>query len=872
MLRIIEILLSFWAQMARRGGAFVAVLFIAASVAAGWYAVKNLKVDTDTTNMLSSDLSFQEGARKLRSEFPQIRDELSVIVRAPTLDEVDAYASLLYQRLTKRTDIITEVFSPTDESFFRENGLLFLTENELEKQLTNLTKAAGLIEKLYYDPSIDTLFKTLAENDELAERSDLGGETLDRIYNDLAVTIENAIASGNDPFSWRGVLVDGELPKGGYLRIVNVTPITDFSRLKPIQPALEGMRAEIAILNQEFGGRAQALITGTLALRGEELESVTRGIGFSFLCSFFLVSMLLVLAFRSIYVSALTIVSLIVTLTLTSAYAAWAFTELNLVSVAFTVLLVGLGLDFAIHLMLHVQEYRGRGLSRRVALNSTIKEVGGAMALAAPTTSLAFFSFLPTSFDGIAQLGAVAGAGVLIAFFVSVTFLPAALEISPPPKPKPASGTVRSGFSIFDKISVPIAIVFTVIALVATILLPKARFDADPMSLRSQASESVRAFNMLFDSPDTYPYRLTKLVSNQEEAKAVAEKANELDVVRSTRALTDFVPDNQDSKLELIDFAAGSLAFVITGEPATSNSQPDGSGMRALRARLQDSVSEDSAYKTGRRRLANALTIVEDRGELELLNRIENQIFRFWPELARSLRDQFNADYIDFDTLPSALSNRYLSKSGKWRVDMLPADDVRDPQKLENYVDRVEKAFPDISGSAIHSQKAGEVIAQSMIQASLLAVVVISVILLIFVQNPFTVLLILFPLSLAAILTIATGVIFDIPFNYANVIVLPLLMGIGIDSGIHLVMRQQKVGKSTDVASVYATATPRAVLFSALTTVASFGSLMLSDHHGTASMGQLLSIAIMYTLISTLIVLPALFRIRERYQNKKALR
>ena len=121
--------------------------------------------------------------------------------------------------------------------------------------------------------------------------------------------------------------------------------------------------------------------------------------------------------------------------------------------------------------------------------------------------------------------------------------------------------------------------------------------------------------------------------------------------------------------------------------------------------------------------------------------------------------------------------------------------------------------------------------------------------------------MIILPLVLAAILTAATGVLLDLPFNYANVIVLPLLIGIGVDSGIHLVLRHQQV---TAGEGVFGTSTPRAVLFSALTTVASFGSLMLSPHRGTASMGELLSIAIAFTLICTLIVLPAVFNYAER--------
>ncbi|MEL7488837.1 MAG: MMPL family transporter, partial [Pseudomonadota bacterium] len=223
------------------------------------------------------------------------------------------------------------------------------------------------------------------------------------------------------------------------------------------------------------------------------------------------------------------------------------------------------------------------------------------------------------------------------------------------------------------------------------------------------------------------------------------------------------------------------------------------------------------------------------------------------------LTSQLQADTVDIDTLPASLANRYRSDGGQWRIDILPREDVRDRAALARFVADVEAAFPDIGGGAVQNKKTGDVISAAMLQATLIALAVIFLLLLILVRRTSLIFLMLAPLALAAVLTTAAGVLFDIPFNYANVIVLPLLIGIGVDSGIHLVMRQQNVSQTEE--TVYGTSTPRAVLFSALTTVASFGSLMLSSHRGTASMGELLSIAIAFTLVCTLVVLPAAFRL-----------
>jgi hopanoid biosynthesis associated RND transporter like protein HpnN len=786
-----------------------------------------------------------------------LKTDLIVIVQAPTLDEADAYAAALRARLLKQTETIKAVFAPAQEPFFAENGLLYLDIAELERRLTQMSKAAGLVEKLVQSPTADTLFANLAENDELAERSELGRETLSDIYAELGDVVDASLKGEHRPFSWMGALDSDDPEEDGHLRLVYATPVLDFSRLQPAKGAVETIRAEVDALTGAFESRVDVYITGDPALRAEELESVTTGIGLSFLSSFLLVSLLLLFCFRSLTLSLMTMVSLLLTLSFTSAFAAFAVGQLNLVSVSFTFLLVGLGLDFAIHVLLHIQERRGNGEDTRRALRGTMHDLGPALVLAAVTTALAFFSFIPTAFDGIAQLGVIAGVGVLFALFVSVTFVPAALGALPRPGVR-TGGAIRGVFAVLDKIAGPVAVITIVLGLAAATLLPRARFDADPMSLRDPDTQSVKGFNILFSDTDTIPYRLSRLVPNADEATRTSAAAKELETVRGARSLPDFVPTDQDEKLELIGFAAGSLVFALDAEPSP---QPERGGALALETRLASKYSEGPGA-----RLGALLKQARESGDADVMARVEDNIFAYWPQLVERLKAQFNADYVDIDTLPEALTSRYRSADGQWRVDILPAGDARDPQTLAAFVDSVEGLYPDVSGSALQTKRAGEVISASMLQATAIAFAVIIVFLFLLVRNLWLVFLMVFPLALAATLTVATGVLANIPFNYANVIVLPLLLGVGVDSGIHLVMRQQHAKHGE---KVHETSTPRAVLFSSLTTVASFGSLMLSPHRGTASMGELLSIAIGYTLLCTLLVLPATFRFGERRVAKR---
>jgi uncharacterized protein len=858
MLQVIEKLLMAWAEAARRGGVLLGVLIVVATAFAGYYAVTNLKVNTDTSSMLDPDLPFQQRAAALREAFPQIKTDIIVIARAQSLDEVDAYISDLRAALIDNKDTFTAVFAPAQEPFFRTNGLLYLSESSLEKRLTQISKAAGLIETLIQSPTIGTLFTTLASNDKLAERSDLGQDTLQALYRELGDVVEASLEGEDRPFSWMGALDQETSANKSHTRLLYATPILDYTRLQPAKSGIKAIRAQTQKLNEKYHGRVESYITGDPALRVEELESVTTGIGLSMLLSLILVSLLLLICYRSVGMVLLTLAGLLVTLTLTSAFAAAVFGELNLVSVAFTVLLVGLGLDFAIHLLLHVQERRAAGQNIAEALNGAFHEVGPALAIAAPTTALAFLSFVPTKFDGIAQLGVIAGAGVIIAFLVSVTFLPAALAGFPVAKVRPRSGSIRAFFNSLSKFSGPVAIVMIVLGVFALLLMPQVRFDADQMSLRNPNSPSVKGFNLLFDDRETAPYRLTRLVASEEEARISAQQVSVLDTVASTRSLPDFVPEGQDAKLELIDYGAGTLVFALDAAPGSVEGPSAADGISALQTRLSTAYTEGPGA-----RLSSLLSDLEATDNPALIERVQNNVFAYWPQLIDLLREEMNADYIDIDSLPASLRKRYRSSNRDWRVDILPEFDLRDRRNLDEFVNEVETLFPDLAGGAYHAKKAGEIISNAMLQATSIAFAVIAVFLWLLVRRVKTVLLILFPLVLAAVLTAATGVLLNVPFNYANVIVLPLLIGIGVDSGIHLVLRHDQVAAGE---GVFGTSTPRAVLFSALTTVASFGSLMLSPHRGTASMGELLSIAIAITLVCTLLVLPAAFQ----YADKRA--
>ena len=218
-----------------------------------------------------------------------------------------------------------------------------------------------------------------------------------------------------------------------------------------------------------------------------------------------------------------------------------------------------------------------------------------------------------------------------------------------------------------------------------------------------------------------------------------------------------------------------------------------------------------------------------------------------------TLVSAFDADLIDIETLPDHLKSRYVTSKGMTRIEVIPSEDVRDQVALKEFVQAVQRVAPHAAGAPIVIIEAGQAVLASFAQALAYSLIGISIVLFVVLRRVKDVLLVFAPVLVAALWALAVSALLDIPFNFANVIVLPLLFGLSVDFGVHLVMRGRD-GTKQNARST----TPRAITLSALTTIGSFGSIMLSGHPGTASMGLLLTISIALSLTAILILLPAL--------------
>jgi hypothetical protein len=856
---------SLWVDGVRRWAPWVVVVALVATVGAGFFVARNVAINTDTEDMLSPDLPFQKYSREEDEAFPQLSDMLVVVIDGQTPDLADDAAIALAGTMRELPAVFRSVFDPAADPFFRRNGLLYRSTDELYALSDRLAEAQPFLGALWRDPSLRGLFDMLRlaidavlESGNTAPPIEIG-----RVLTVMAETLDVQKEGRFSRLSWQQLMMDDGDEKGPYRRFILVQPVLDYGSLQPATAAIDAVRrlADEIGLTPDRGVRVR--LTGSAAMAEDELRSVEEGMGLAAVVSLILVVGLLFWSFRSVRMALATLLTLLMGLVWTAAFATLAIGRLNLISVAFAVLFIGLSVDFGIHFGLRYREAVRAAAGSGAALREAAESVGGALALCALAAAIGFFSFLPTAYLGLAELGVIAGAGMFIALFSNLTVLPALLALmNIRPDGSDAGGRdpanpVTGWLGAHPRAVLSGALL---LAMLAALLLPRARFDFDPLNLRDPETESVATYLDLIKDDADGPYSVTVLAKDVAEARTLGDKLGRLPEVRETRSIADYVPADQDAKLDIIQTMALFLAPALSS--GNQEAPPSPADNRKALAEVLESLqtlaarAEDADLKDDAGRLIRAIEALGGAAATDAtIAGMQERLLSGLPVRLENLRQALMAGPVALDSLPGDLREREIAADGRTRLEVYPRENLTDREALRQFVEAVRAVAPNATGGPIIILEAGDAVVAAFREAGIIAVSCIAILLFVVLRNVRDVLFVFAPLVLATLLTVAASVLLTLPFNFANVIVLPLLFGLGVANGIHMVLRgRDEVGRR----EVFATSTPRAVVFSALTTVGSFGSIALSSHPGTASMGMLLTVAISLTLVCTLVLLPAL--------------
>ena len=819
-----------------------------------------LTVNTDTNDMIDPDLSFRERYTDFKNTFPQVDGTLIAVIDAESPDAAGEAARSLAMSFANRPDVFSDVYAPGVEPFFASHGLLYLSEEELQQVARRLQSGIPLLAQLAGDPSLRGLGKFLQILGYSAQQGrELSGFSP---FLDELTRVVDAHAKGTDAqFRWSEFLGTGGDKRQGNRKFIILKPVLDFSSLEPAEKAMAEARKIAEDPEIQSGGPVRIRFTGDVALNAEELRSVSDSAALAGIISLVLVSIVLAFGVRSWRLVTASLVTLVMGLIWTAGFATLTVGYLNLISVAFAVLFVGLGIDFAIHFALRYEEETRKGRPLTVALANTASGVGGALGVCAGAAALGFLAFTPTSFVGMAQLGIISAGGMVIAFVTSMTVLPALLTIMPlqPTVPKMRKRN-RSGRPLADW-RVAATVVTLCVAGAGAFFLPQVRFDGDPIGLKDQTTQSVKTFLELFETSTSSPYSVEILSNDDTSAQQLMGRLIALPEVEGVLSVFSFVPQNQERKLPVVQALRNAVKQIPKVEAdADIGDQARLEALKTIYTTLNGLAGlPEPAVALAARRLSAAVGRYDVAfGAQAVSNReLELALFRGLPKAVGRINRAVTAEEVTIATLPASIRDRYIGQDGRLRLQILPSENIADQAEMRKFADAVLEAAPQATGSAVEIPGAADVVVDAMLRATGFAGALILIVLLLTLRRIADVTLVAIPILLAGTLTLSATVWLDIPFNFANVIVLPLLIGLGVAGGVHLVMR----ARMPDIgAEIMSTNTPRAVLLSALTTIGSFASLGISDHRGMASMGALLTLSLLFTLISTLIVLPTLIR------------
>jgi hopanoid biosynthesis associated RND transporter like protein HpnN len=836
----------------------VLVLAVVLTAAAFAYTVRHIAIDTDSAHLIAADASWRQREIAFDAAFPQRTGLIAVVVDGATPELAEQATAALAQRLGSQSSFFRAAWRPDGGAFFDRAGLLFQSPTDLAQTMQRLIAAQPLLGSLAADPSVRGLmdaWKLLLDGvrDDPAHFAELA-----QPLSEFADAFETLVAGRVPSFSWQSLFA-GRAPGARELRrFILVQPRLDFSVLQPGERATKAIRSTAHELGLDADPRVRVRLTGPVPLADEELATLADGAGPNAALMLIAVVGLLWLALRSWRLIGAVMLSLAVGLIVSTAFGLMLYGTFNLISIAFAVLFVGLGVDFGIQFCVCYRAKRHAGGDLQRALAAAGGEVGGALALAAASIAAGFYAFLPTEYRGVSELGVIAGTGMIIAFIASISLLPAIVALLRPPGERASVGFAALApvdeFLVQHRRAVMTAAGVVAVACVA--LLPWLQFDFNPLHLRSAKVESMATLLDLMADPQTTPNTLDILTPSVAASVALAQRLEQLPAVDHALTLASFVPDGQPEKLALIADAALLLDPVLN--PGQTRPAPgDEETVRAM-LRTAESLEGVAAAHPGTAaagaaaRLGAALRALA-QGAPAQRERLRALLMPGLATTLAQLRAAMQAVPVSLATLPDELRRDWVAADGRARIEVFPRGDANDNETLRRFVAAVRQVAPDATGAPVSIQEWSRAIVRSFLQAGLWALLAITLLLACTLRRASDVLLTLAPLLLSGLATLGICAAAGFPLNFENIIALPLLFGIGVAFNIYFVLAW-RAGQRGLLQSSLA----RAVLFSALTTGTAFGSLWLSHHPGTASMGKLLALSLACTLAGALLFLPAL--------------
>ena len=599
-------------------------------------------------------------------------------------------------------------------------------------------------------------------------------------------------------------------------------------------------------------------ITGQVPLEHGEILSAWESANLAASVAMLMLIVVLLWGVRSFQIITATYLTMLCGLIWTAAWAMFSVGHYNTISIMFPVMFIGLGVDFAIHLCLKYQESL-YGVDKKAALVEASEKLGTTLILCGITSGIGFLAFVPTEYLGLRELGVISGGGMLIAVIVSLTLIPAFFTVTREPLSAIDLPLADHLASLVTKKARTTSTFTLGAAAVFAVIASKATFDYSTLSLKDPESQAMTTLQELHDEDIVTDYVLNYIAADLDQAERVRDDLESLNEVSEVITPYDYLPEDQEEKLYLLEdgnFLLDSVFFAVQNEENLSDSDLVTllhDLHSAIEAELGDpALSQDLSNSL--RRLSQAVDALLT-ANAETRQKFTNLIIPPLKSEIEWLRLVFSAQALTIDDLPAPLLARLIAQDGRSVVSITPAEEILPVESLRRFTESVRSVAPEVTGRPVLDLGIGEIVITAFVKAMAIAIASIFIILLVTLRSLIDAVLVFIPLALTALVVLSVSVLAGMPLNMANVVVIPLIFGLGVDNGIHIVKRYHEL---TDVHELVHSSTPKAVFLSNLTSLCTFSALSLSSHQGIYSIGILLTVGLFTLMLLTLISLPAL--------------
>ena len=848
---MIERLVAF--SVRRRWLVLVAAALL--TVAGAGAAAHMFRINTDVERLIEPSVPWRQDEIAFEKAFPQRTNLVAAVIDGQTPEIAEEAAARFAEALKSHRSEIETVYRPDGGPFFDRNGLLLMSQEELEQTTERLIEQQGLLGPLAADPSLRGVMRVLALGAKGVKSGDAKLDDLAQPMTQIDETLRKTLDGQRARMSWQTLLAGGRSQTTDTRKFVMIQPVLDYNALEPGREATKLIRRVAAEQNIDAAHGLRIRLTGPVAVADDEFATLADDAFLNYSLTTAAIVLFLWLALRSGPLVVAVLITTFSGLVVTAALGLLMVGELNPISVAFAALFVGLGIDFGIQFAVRYRADRYELGNVEAALRGAARGVGWSLTLAAVSLLAGFFAFLPTKFRGVSELGLIAGVGMIVAYLFSLTLLPALIAVFNPRGEKRAVETTwMAGVDHWIIEHRKWVLIFVGLITVAGIpLLLKLPFDSNPMHLRSPKVESIATYLDLIKDPATSPNSIDVLAPNVDAVPELTKRLEGLDAVAKVISIDTFVPRDQDQKLATIQETAQLLAPALN--PARKPPPPtDAENVKALKdtaAALKTFAGGDSAGAKAADRLSGTLDTLA-AAPAEKREAASVALTTDLKTLMSRLSGLLDPKKITLDNLPKPLKAEWVTSDGRARIEVHPKGDSNNDEVLRRFAKEVQTVDPHATGAPVATTESSYTILGAFVQAGLTALALIFILLSVALRKPWDVAMTLGPLVLATLWTLMALKVIGMPLNFANIIALPLMLAVGVAFHIYYVIAWR-----AGVVDMLASSLTRAIFFSAMTTGTAFGSLILSSHPGTASMGELLALSLFFTLIAAFFVVPA---------------